>query len=205
MDLQVRGGRGQLVAVGVALGLAVRMRLTSGAVLVRAMVAQAGMLRQRALLARRGLMRRDSYLHLIIMLLTGDVAVAVVAAAVVAAAAVAVPLIRVRVLDSHVLAAVVLETQVVVAAAVVAAAVREGTEGAVPSGYSLSIMEVGDLWWIVALPQVVEEREVMGVGAEPMVAELVEGVVVVPSRMAVEAGRAVRVRLEALVVRVVAA
>ena len=203
MDLQVRGGRGQLVAVGVALGLAVRMRLTSGAVLVRAMVAQAGMLRQRALLARRGLMRRDSYLHLIIMLLTGDVAVAVVAAAVVAAAAVAVPLIRVRLRRGG--APVVLETQVVVAAVVVAAAVREGTEGAVPSGYSLSIMEVGDLWWIVALPQVVEEREVMGVGAEPMVAELVEGVVVVPSRMAVEAGRAVRVRLEALVVRVVAA
>ena len=191
------------MAVGVALGLAVRMRLTSGAVLVRAMVAQAGMLRQRALLARRGLMRRDSYLHLIIMLLTGDVAVAVVAAAVVAAAAVAVPLIRVRLRRGG--APVVLETQVVVAAVVVAAAVREGTEGAVPSGYSLSIMEVGDLWWIVALPQVVEEREVMGVGAEPMVAEPVVGVVVVPSRMAVEAGGVVRVRLEALVVRVVAA
>jgi hypothetical protein len=144
------------------------------------------------------------------MLLTGGVVVAVVAVAVVAAAVVAVPLIRVRVQESYVLAAVVLETQVVVAvvaavAAVVAAAVREGTEGAVPSGYSLSIMEVGDLWWIVALLQVVEEREVMGVRAEPMVAEPVVVVVAMPSRMAVEAGRAVRVRLEALVVRVVAA
>jgi hypothetical protein len=131
------------------------------------------------------------------MLLTGGV-VAVVAAAVV------VPLIRVHVLDSYVLAAVVLETQVV-AAVVAAAAVREGTEGAVPSGYSLSIMEVGDLWWIVALLQVVEEREVMGVRAELMVAEPVVGVVVVPSRMPVEAGRVVQVRVEALVGRVVAA
>ena len=104
------------MAVEVALGLVGLMRVESTAVLAKAMVAQVGMLHQRALLARRGLMRRDSYLHLIIMLLTGDVAVAVVAAAVVAAAAVAVPLIRVRVLDSHVLAAVVLETRVVVAA-----------------------------------------------------------------------------------------
>jgi hypothetical protein len=208
--LQVREGRGQPVAVGVVVELAVLMRVTSTAVLVRAMVAQVGMLRQRALLARRGLMQRGSYLHLITMLLTGGVAVVVVAVAVVVVAAAAAPLIRVRVLDSYVLAAVVLETQVVVAAVVAAvvvaaAAVREGTEGAVPSDYSLSIMEVGDLWWIVALLQVVEGREVMGVRAEPMVAELVEEVVVVPSRMAVEAGRAVRVRLEALVGRVVAA
>ena len=136
-----------------AVGVVVLMRVASTAVLVRAMVSQVGMLLQRALLARRGLMQRDSYLHLITMLLTGGVAVAAV--------------------------------------------VRVGTEGAVPSGYSLSIMEVGDLWWIVALLQVVEEREVMGVRAEPMVAEPVVGVVVVPSRMAVEAGRAVRVRLEA--------
>ena len=87
----------------------------------------------------------------------------------------------------------------------VAAVVREGTEGAVPSGYSLSIMEVGDLWWIVALLQVVEEREVMGVRAEPMVAEPVVVVVAMPSRMPVEAGRVVRVRLEALVGGVVVA
>jgi len=199
-----------VVVVEVALGLVVRMRLTSLAVLVRAMVSQVGMLLQRALLARRGLMQRDSYLHLITMLLTGGVAVAVVAAAVVVAVAAAVPLIRVPVVDSYVLAAVVLETQVVAAAVVVAAvavaaAVREGTEGAVPSGYSLSMMEVGDLWWIVALLQVVEGREVMGVRAEPMVAEAVVVVVAMPSIMAVEAGRAVRVRLEALVGRVVAA
>ena len=199
-----------MVVVEVALGLVVRMRLTSLAVLVRAMVSQVGMLLQRALLARRGLMQRDSYLHLITMLLTGGVAVAVVAAAVVVAVAAAVPLIRVPVVDSYVLAAVVLETQVVAAAVVVAAvavaaAVREGTEGAVPSGYSLSMMEVGDLWWIVALLQVVEGREVMGVRAEPMVAEAVVVVVAMPSIMAVEAGRAVRVRLEALVGRVVAA
>jgi len=51
-----------------------------------------------------------------------------------------------------------------VVAVVVAAAVREGTEGAVPSGYSLSIMQVRDLWWIVALLQVMEGREVMGDG-----------------------------------------
>jgi len=208
--LQVREGRGQPVAVEVAVELVVLMRLTSLAVLVRAMVPQVGMLHQRALLARRGLMQRDSYLQLITMLLTGGVVVAAVAAVVVVAAAAAVPLIRVRVLDSLVLAAVVLETQVVVAvvvvaAAVVAAGVREDTEGAVPSGYSLSIMEAGDLWWIVALLQVVEEREVMGGRAEPMVAEPVVVVVAMPSRMAVEAGRAVRVRLEALVVRVVAA
>jgi len=199
-----------VVVVEVALGLVVRMRLTSLAVLVRAMVSQVGMLLQRALLARRGLMQRDSYLHLITMLLTGGVAVAVVAAAVVVAVAAAVPLIRVPVVDSYVLAAVVLETQVVAAGVVVAgvavaAAVREGTEGAVPSGYSLSMMEVGDLWWIVALLQVVEGREVMGVRAEPMVAEAVVVVVAMPSIMAVEAGRAVRVRLEALVGRVVAA
>jgi hypothetical protein len=93
-----------------------------------------------------------------------------------------------------------LETQVVVAAVV-----REDREGAVPSGYSLSIMEVGDLWWIVALLQVVEGREVMGVRVEPVVAEPVVGVVVVPSRMAVEAGRAVRVRVEGMVGRGVAA
>ena len=209
MALQAREDRRQVVVVEVALGLVVRMRLTSLAVLVRAMVSQVGMLLQRALLARRGLMQRDSYLHLITMLLTGGVAVAVVAAAVVAVAA-AVPLIRVPVVDSYVLAAVVLETQVVAAAVVVAAvavaaAVREGTEGAVPSGYSLSMMEVGDLWWIVALLQVVEGREVMGVRADPMVAEAVGVVVAMPSIMAVEAGRAVRVRLEALVVRVVAA
>jgi len=208
--LQAREDRRQVVVVEVALGLVVRMRLTSLAVLVRAMVSQVGMLLQRALLARRGLMQRDSYLHLITMLLTGGVAVAVVAAAVVVAVAAAVPLIRVPVVDSYVLAAVVLETQVVAAAVVVAAvavaaAVREGTEGAVPSGYSLSMMEVGDLWWIVALLQVVEGREVMGVRAEPMVAEAVVVVVAMPSIMAVEAGRAVRVRLEALVGRVVAA
>lgn len=94
---------------------------------------------------------------------------------------------------------------VVVAAAVVVAGVREDTEGAVPSGYSLSIMEVGDLWWIVALLQVVEGREVMGGRVEPVVAEPVVVVVAMPSRMAVEAGRAVQVRLEALVARVVAA
>ena len=210
MALQAREDRRQVVVVEVALGLVVRMRLTSLAVLVRAMVSQVGMLLQRALLARRGLMQRDSYLHLITMLLTGGVAVAVVAAAVVVAVAAAVPLIRVPVVDSYVMAAVVLETQVVAAAVVVAAvavaaAVREGTEGAVPSGYSLSMMEVGDLWWIVALLQVVEGREVMGVRAEPMVAEAVVVVVAMPSIMAVEAGRAVRVRLEALVVRVVAA
>ena len=210
MALQAREDRRQVVVVEVALGLVVRMRLTSLAVLVRAMVSQVGMLLQRALLARRGLMQRDSYLHLITMLLTGGVAVAVVAAAVVVAVAAAVPLIRVPVVDSYVLAAVVLETQVVAAAVVVAAvavaaAVREGTEGAVPSGYSLSMMEVGDLWWIVALLQVVEGREVMGVRAEPMVAEAVVVVVAMPSKMAVEAGRAVRVRLEALVGRVVAA
>ena len=210
MALQAREDRRQVVVVEVALGLVVRMRLTSLAVLVRAMVSQVGMLLQRALLARRGLMQRDSYLHLITMLLTGGVAVAVVAAAVVVAVAAAVPLIRVPVVDSYVLAAVVLETQVVAAAVVVAAvavaaAVREGTEGAVPSGYSLSMMEVGDLWWIVALLQVVEGREVMGVRAEPMVAEAVVVVVAMPSIMAVEAGRAVRVRLEALVGRVVAA
>ena len=198
------------MAVEAALGLVGLMRVELTAVLAKAMVAQVGMLHQRALLARRGLMRRDSYLHLITMLLTGGVVVVAVAAAVAAAAAVAVPLIRVRVLDSHVLAAVVLETRVVVAAVVVAAVavaavVREDTEGAVPSGYSLSIMEVGDLWWIVALLQVVEGREVMGGWVEPVVTEPVVGVVVVPSRMAVEAGRAVRVRLEALVVRVVAA
>jgi len=173
--LQAREDRRQVVVVEVALGLVVRMRLTSLAVLVRAMVSQVGMLLQRALLARRGLMQRDSYLHLITMLLTGGVAVAVVAAG------------------------------VVVAGVAVAAAVRVGTEGAVPSGYSLSMMEVGDLWWIVALLQVVEGREVMGVRAEPMVAEAVVVVVAMPSIMAVEAGRAVRVRLEALVGRVVAA
>ena len=210
MALQAREDRRQVVVVEVALGLVVRMRLTSLAVLVRAMVSQVGMLLQRALLARRGLMQRDSYLHLITMLLTGGVAVAVVAAAVVVAVAAAVPLIRVPVVDSYVLAAVVLETQVVAAAVVVAAVavaavVREDTEGAVPSGYSLSMMEVGDLWWIVALLQVVEGREVMGVRAEPMVAEAVVVVVAMPSIMAVEAGRAVRVRLEALVGRVVAA
>jgi hypothetical protein len=208
--LQVREGRGQSAAVGVALGLVGLMRVESTAVLAKAMVPQVGMLHQRALLARRGLMQRDSYLHLITMLLTGGVVVVVAAAVAVVAAAVAVPLIRVRVLDSYVLAAVVLETQVVVAVVVAvvvvaAAAVREGTEGAVPSGYSLSIMEVGDLWWIVALLQVVEEREVMGVRAELMVAEPVVGVVVVPSRMPVEAGRVVQVRVEALVGRVVAA
>jgi hypothetical protein len=208
--LQVREGRGQPVAVGVALGPVGLMRLTSGAVLVRAMVGQVGMLRQRALLARRGLMQRDSYLQQVTMLLTGGVVVAVVVAAVVAAAVVAAPLIRVRVLDSYVLAAVVLETQVVVAVVVVAvvvaaAGVREDTGGAVPSGYSLSIMEVGDLWWIVALLQVVEGREVMGGRVEPVAAEPVVGVVVVPSRMAVEAGQAVQVRVEVMVGRVVAA
>jgi hypothetical protein len=210
VDLQVREGRGQPVAVEVAVGLVVRMRLTSLAVLVRAMAAQVEMLHQQALLARRGLMQRDSYLPLVTMLLTGGVAVVVVVVVVVAAAAAAVPLIRVPVVDSYVLAAVVLETRVVVAAAVVAAAVvvavvREGTEGAAPSGYSLSIMEVGDLWWIVALLQVVEGREVMGGRVEPVVAEPVVGVVVVPSRMAVGAGRVVRVRLEAPGGRVVAA
>jgi len=198
------------VAVEAALGLVGLMRVELTAVLAKAMVAQVGMLHQRALLARRGLMRRDSYLHLITMLLTGGVVVVAVAAAVAAAAAVAVPLIRVRVLDSHVLAAVVLETRVVVAAVVVAAVavaavVREDTEGAVPSGYSLSIMEVGDLWWIVALLQVVEGREVMGGWVEPVVTEPVVGVVVVPSRMAVEAGRAVRVRVEVMVGKEVAA
>ena len=45
----------------------------------------------------------------------------------------------------------------------------------------------------------------MGGRVEPVVVESLVGVVVMPSRMAVEAGRAVRVRLEALVVRVVAA
>jgi hypothetical protein len=195
VDLQAREDRRQVVVVEVALGLVGLMRVASTAVLAKAMVARVGMLHQQELLAQQGLMQWDSYLHPITMLLTGGVVVVVVAA---------VPLIRVRVLDSFVSAAVVLETQVVVAAVVVVG-VREDTEGAVPSGYSLSIMELGDLWWIVALLQVVEEREVMGVRAEPMVAELVEGVVVVPSRMAVEAGRAVRVRLEVPGGRVVAA
>ena len=45
----------------------------------------------------------------------------------------------------------------------------------------------------------------MGGRVEPVVEEPVVGLVVMPSRRAVEAGRAVRVRLEALVVRVVAA
>jgi hypothetical protein len=208
--LQVREGREQPVAVEVAVGLVVLMRVASNAVLAKAMVAQVGMLRQQALLVRRGPMQRDSYLQLVTMLLTGGVVVAVVVAAVVVAAVVAAPLIRVRVLDSYVLAAAVLETQVVVAVVVVVAAaaaagVREGTEGAVPSGYSLSIMEVGDLWWIVALLQVVEGREVMGGRVEPVVAEPVVEVVVVPSRMAVEAGRAVQVRVEVMVGREVAA
>jgi len=87
--LQVREGRGQPVAVEVALGLVGLMRVESTAVLAKAMVAQVGMLRQRALLAWRGLMQRDSYLHLITMLLTGGVVVVAAAAAVVVAAGVA--------------------------------------------------------------------------------------------------------------------
>ena len=78
------------MAVEVALGLVGLMRVESTAVLAKAMVAQVGMLRQRALLAWRGLMQRDSYLHLITMLLTGGVVVVAAAAAVVVAAAVAV-------------------------------------------------------------------------------------------------------------------
>ena len=78
------------MAVEVVLGLVGLMRLTSLAVLVRAMVTQVGMLRQQVLLARRGLMRRDLYLPLITMLLTGGVVVV---------AAAAVPLIRVPVVQ----------------------------------------------------------------------------------------------------------